>query len=173
MTLEFDPELIIPNEELSLGEGAVHAWSNWSPITQDHYSHLIDEFSGKFGIDLKVPIKKLNKRFRNILLNGEVQNNNAEHFEGVIPTLWRVYDKTNSPDVVKRLERYMDYDVCEECSGARLRPEALSIKVNDKSIAEVTSMTVEKAFDFFKSLKFQGERKILAGRILKRDRKQD
>lgn len=167
MTLEFEPELIIPNEELSLGEGAVHAWSNWSPITQDHYSHLIDEFSGRFGIDLKVPFKKLNKRFRNILLYGEVQNNNAEHFEGIIPTLWRIYDKTNSPDVVKRLERYMDYDVCEECSGARLRPEALSIKVSDKSIAEITSMTVEKAFDFFKSLKFQGERKILAGRILK------
>ena len=61
MTLEFDPELIIPNEELSLGEGAVHAWSNWSTITQDHYSHLIDEFSGKFGIDLKVPFKKINK----------------------------------------------------------------------------------------------------------------
>jgi excinuclease ABC subunit A len=57
--------------------------------------------------------------------------------------------------------------VCEECSGARLSPETLSIKVSDKSIAEITSMTVEKAFDFFKSLKFQGEREILAGRILK------
>ncbi|MGR3304350.1 MAG: excinuclease ABC subunit UvrA [Candidatus Scalindua sp.] len=167
MMLEFDPELIIPNEELGLGEGAVHAWSNWSPITQDHYNHLIDEFSGKFGIDPKGPFKKINKRDRNILLYGEAQNNNAGRFEGIIPTLWRVYDKTNSPDVVKRLERYMDYDVCEECSGARLRPEALSIKVNDKSIAEVTSMTVEKAFDFFKSLKFQGEREIIARRILK------
>jgi len=167
MTLEFDPELIIPNKELSLGEGAVHAWSNWSPINQDHYSHLIDEFSGKFDIDLKVPFKKFNKRVKNILLYGEGQNNNADHFEGIIPTLWSIYDKTNSPDVVKRLEGYMDYDVCDECSGARLRPEALSIKVNDKSIAEITSMTVEKAFDFFKSLKFQGEREILAGRILK------
>lgn len=167
MTLEFDPELIVPNEELSLGEGAVHAWSNWSPITQEHYDNLLDEFSGKFGIDPEIPFKKINKRIRDILLYGEAQNNSAESFDGVIPTLWRVYDKTNSPDVVKRLERYMDYNTCEECRGARLRPEALSVKVNDRTISEVTSMTVENAFGFFKSLKFQGEREVIARGILK------
>lgn len=167
LTLEFDPELIVPNEELSLGEGAVHAWSNWSPITQEHYDNLLDEFSGKFGIDPKIPFKKINKRIRDILLYGEAQNNSAESFDGVIPTLWRVYDKTNSPDVVKRLERYMDYNTCGECRGARLRPEALSVKVNDRTISEVTSMTVENAFDFFKSLKFQGEREVIARGILK------
>lgn len=167
MTLEFDPELIVPNEELSLGEGTVHAWSNWSPITQEHYDNLLDEFSGKFSIDPEIPFKKINKRIRDILLYGEAQNNSAESFDGVIPTLWRVYDKTNSQDVVKRLERYMDYNTCEECRGARLRPEALSVKVNDRTISEVTSMTVENAFDFFKSLKFQGEREVIARGILK------
>ena len=167
MTLEFDPELIVPNEELSLGEGAVHAWSNWSPITQEHYDNLLDAFSGKFGIDPEIPFKKINKRIRDILLYGEAQNNSAESFDGVIPTLWRVYDKTNSPDVVKRLERYMDYNTCEECRGARLRPEALSVKVNDRTISEVTSMTVENAFGFFKSLKFLGEREVIARGILK------
>jgi excinuclease ABC subunit A len=168
MTLEFDPELIIPNEELSLSEDAVHAWSKWSPITQEHYNSLLHGISEKFGIDAKVPFKKISKKIRNILLHGEPLNANTdERFEGIIPALLQVYDKTNSPDVIKRLERYMDYTTCEECNGARLRPEALSVKVNDKTINEITSMTVEKAFDFFKSLKFKGEKEIIAKGILK------
>ena len=168
MTLEFDPELIIPNEELRLSEDAVHAWSKWSPITQEHYNSLLHEFSEKFDIDTKVPFKKISKKIRNILLHGEpLSANTDERFEGIIPALLQVYDKTNSPDVIKRLERYMDYTTCEECNGARLRPEALSVKVNDKTINEITSMTVEKAFDFFKSLKFKGEKEIIAKGILK------
>ncbi|MBT3353639.1 MAG: excinuclease ABC subunit UvrA [Candidatus Scalindua sp.] len=168
MTLEFDPELIIPNEELSLSEDAVHAWSKWSTITQEHYNSLLNDFSKRFDIDAKVPFKKISKRIRNTLLHGESLNNStSKRFEGVIPALWQVYDKSNSSDVIKRLEKYMDYTTCEECKGARLRPEALSVKVNDKTITEITSMTVEKVFDFFKSLKFKGEKKIIAQGILK------
>ncbi len=168
MTLEFDPELIIPDEELSLGEDAIHAWSKWSPITQEHYSSLLHEFSERFGIDARVPFKKIGKKFKNILLHGESLNTNTdERFEGIIPALWQVYDKTNSPDVIKRLERYMDYTTCDECKGARLRPEALSVKVNDKTINEITSMTVEKVLVFFKSLRFKGEKEIIAKGILK------
>ena len=171
MTLEFDPELIIPNEELSLSEGAVHAWSNWSPITQEHYNSLLHEFSERLEVDAEVSFKMIGKKMRNILLHGEPLNTKNlktdEHFKGIIPALWQVYDKTNSPDVIKRLEKYMDYTTCEECKGARLRPEALSVKVNDKTITEITSMTVEKVFDFFKSLKFKGEKEIIAKGILK------
>jgi len=167
VTLEFDPELIVPNEELSLCEKAVHAWSNWSPITQEHYDDLLDGFSGRFGIDPEIPFKKINKRIKDILLYGEAQNNSTESFDGVIPALWHVYEKTNNPDIVKRLERYMDYNTCKECRGARLRPEALSVKVNNRTINEVTSMTVEKTFDFFRSLRFQGEREVIARGILK------
>ena len=159
MTLEFDPELIIPNDELSISEGAVHAWSNWSSITQEYYNNMLDNFSKKFNGDLKVPFKKINKKSKDILLYGEMHALNkdtgrdfSERFEGVIPILWQVYDKTNSRDVIKRLEGYMDYDTCEECEGARLRPEALAVKINEMTIDEVTSMTVENAFDFFKSI---------------------
>ncbi|KHE93926.1 MAG: excinuclease ABC subunit UvrA [Candidatus Scalindua rubra] len=168
MTLEFDPELIIPNEELSLSEDAVDAWSKWSSITQEHYNNLLNGFSERFDIDTNVPFKKISKKTRNILLHGEPLNANTdERFEGIIPALWQVYDKTNSPDVIKRLEKYMDYTTCEECKGARLRPEALSVKVNGKTITEITSMTVENAFEFFKSLKFKGEKEIIAKGILK------
>ncbi|GAX62739.1 excinuclease ABC subunit A [Candidatus Scalindua japonica] len=171
MTLEFDPELIIPNEELSLREDAVHAWSKWSPITQGHYNSLLDIFSEKYGIDTEVPIRKIGKKAKNILLHGEPLNKKnlkaGERFEGVIPVLWQVYDKTNSPDVIKRLERYMEYTTCEGCKAARLRPEALSVKVNGKTINEITSMTVKNAFDFFKALKFKGEKEIIAKGILK------
>jgi len=168
MTLEFDPELIIPDEELSLSEDAVHAWSKWSSITQEHYNGLLNEFSEKFDIDTTVPFKKISKKIRSILLHGEPLNANAdERFEGVIPALWQVYDKTNSSDVIKRLEKYMDYTTCKECKGARLRPEALSVKVNGKTITEITSMTVENVFGFFKSLKFKGEKEIIAKGILK------
>jgi len=168
MTLEFDPELIIPDEELCLSEDAVHAWSKWSSITQGHYNGLLNEFSEKFGIDTKIPFKKISKRVRNILLHGEPLNSNTdERFEGIIPALWQVYDKTNSSDVIKRLEKYMDYTTCKECKGARLRPEALSVKVDGKTITEITSMTVENVFGFFKSLKFKGEKEIIAKGILK------
>ena len=176
ITLEFDPELIIPNEELSLSEGAIHVWSNWSSITQGHYDDLLDTFSGKFDVDLKTPIKKLKKKIKDILLYGETQIakktngkdiNNSTLFEGIIPGLWRVYEKTNSSDVIKRLERYMDYDACEVCNGARLRPEALAVKIDDKPINEITAMTVEVALSFFKSLKFEGAREIIAKGILK------
>ena len=168
MTLEFDPELIIPDEELCLSEDAVHAWSKWSSITQEHYNRLLNEFSERFDIDTKDPFKKISKKIRNILLHGEPLNANTdERFEGIIPALWQVYDKTNSSDVIKRLEKYMDYTTCEECKGARLRPEALSVKINGKTITEITSMTVENVFDFFKSLKFKGEKEIIARGILK------
>ncbi len=171
ITLAFDPELIIPDEELSLSEGAIHAWSNWSPITQEHYNSLINEFSEEFGIDAETKFKNIGKKIRNILLHGRTPNakdlKNGGCVEGIIPALWQVYNKTNSPDVIKRLERYMDYVTCTECNGARLRPEALSVKVNDKTINEITSMTVEKIFDFFKSLKFKGEKEIIAKGILK------
>jgi excinuclease ABC subunit A len=168
MTLEFDPELIIPNEELCLSEDAVHAWSKWSSITQEHYNSLLNGFSDKFDIDTTTPFKKISKKIRNILLHGEpLSVNTDERFEGIIPALWQVYDKTNSSDVIKRLEKYMDYTTCKECNGKRLRPEALSVKVNGKTITEITSMTVENVFDFFKSLKFKGEKEIIAKGILK------
>ena len=171
ITLEFDPELIIPDEELGLDEGAIHSWTNWRPITQKRYNFLLNEFSEKFNVDTKTAIKRVSKKTRDVLLYGEPHNSKGpkatKRFEGVIPSLWQVYDKTNNPNVIKRLEKYMDYDTCEECNGARLRPEALSVKINGKAINEITSMTVEKAYDFFKSLKFKGEKEIIAKGILK------
>jgi excinuclease ABC subunit A len=171
ITLEFDPELIIPNEGLGLGEDAIHAWTNWKPITQKRYNNLLNEFSEKFRVDTKTAIKKISKKRRDILLYGEPHNPKGpkatKRFEGVIPALWQVYDKTNNPNVIKRLEKYMEYNTCEECNGARLRPEALSVKINGRAINEITSMTVENAYNFFKSLKFEGEKKIIAKGILK------
>ncbi len=174
ITLDLDPELIIPNEELSISEGAIHAWSNWSPITQEHYDDLLDAFSRKFKVDLRTPYKKLNNKTKDILLYGKAQISKKTEdmddsvcFEGIISNLWHVYDKTSSSDVIKRIEGYMDYDTCEACNGARLRPEALAVRINDKSINEVTSMTVENAFKFFKALKFEGGREIIAKGILK------
>lgn len=171
MTLEFDPELIIPDEELSLNEGAIDAWTNWSSFTQEHYNRLTNEFSEKFSIDAKIPIKKISKKVRDVLLYGKSDNSKGhkatKHFEGVIPALWQVYDKTNNPNIVKRLEGYMGYNTCQECKGARLRPEALSVKINGKTINEITSMTVEQAFNFFKSLRLEGEKEFIAKGILK------
>ncbi len=171
MTLEFDPELIIPDEESGLDEDAIHAWANWKPITQKRYNNLLNDFSKKFSIDTRVPVKEISKKAKEVLLYGEPRNSkgseSTKRFEGIIPTLWQAYDKTNNPNVIKRLEKYMDYNTCEECNGARLRPEALSVKINGKAINDITSMTVENAYNFFKSLKFEGEKNIIAKGILK------
>ena len=174
MRLEYDPELIIPDEEISLREGAIHAWTDWGTLTQERYDDLLDVFTKKFSVDPDLPFRKLGKKVKDILLYGEMQASGkvmgkdfTDRFEGVIPVLWQAYDKTNNSDVFKRLEGYMDYDACEECNGARLRPEALAVKIEDKTINEVTAMTIEEALAFFNSIKFEGGREIIAKGILK------
>ncbi|MDN3512941.1 MAG: excinuclease ABC subunit UvrA [Candidatus Brocadia sp.] len=160
-TLDFDPELIVPDSHISIKNGAVDAWRGWGSLTQTHYDNQIKMFSKSFSVSLSTPFVKLPKETANALLFG------TEDFEGVIPNLKRIYEKTPSERILKRLSSYMSYRTCTACNGARLRAESLSVKINQKSIHEVMDLTVETALEFFTTLKLDGQQAIISKQILK------
>ena len=144
-TFDFDPELIVPDKHLSIKDGAVDAWQNWGSLTQTHYNNQTKIFSKICSVSLNTPFIKLPKETADALLFG------AEDFEGVIPNLKRIYEKTASERILKRLASYMSYRTCTVCKGARLRPESLSVKIEHKSIYEIMDLTIEEALRFFKT----------------------
>ncbi len=160
-TLDFDPDLIIPDKKISIKDGAIGAWQNWGSLTQTHYDNQIKIFSKTFSISLSTPFIKLSKEIQDALLFG------TKDFEGVIPNLKRIYEKTDSERIHKRLSTYMDYRTCTTCRGARLRPESLSVKINNKSIHEIMDLNVGDALQFFKNLKVHGQQAVISKQILK------
>ena len=160
-TLDFDPELIVPDKHLSIKKGAIEAWQNWGSLTQAHYDNQIKVFSKISHASLNTPFVKLSKETTDALLFG------TKGFEGVIPNLKRIYEKTASERILKRLSRYMSYRTCSSCKGARLRSESLSVKINNKSIYEIMELDIEDALRFFKTLKFESQQAQISGQILK------
>src|SRR3989338_7876592 len=164
--MEFDPELIIPDKALSLRQGAVRVWEEDSSRINRRYASLLKDFSEKFPAQLDVPFKKLPKGRSEALLYG-ANGATKKDFEGIIPTLRDLYDKTEREGIRRYLESYMSERPCEACNGARLRPEALAVRVGKKTISELTSMHVERAIKFFRGLSFTGEKELIAREILK------
>lgn len=160
-TLDFDPVLIIPDKRLSIKDGAVAAWKNWGSLTQTHYDEQCKAFSKTFSVSLSVPFAKIPKETIDALIFG------TEDFEGVIPNLKRIYEKTDSERVKSRLSGYMRHRTCTACKGARLRQESLSVKIREKSVHDVTELSVADALRFFTELRLEGRQAIVAGQILK------
>ncbi len=171
------PELIVPNDKLSLADGAVHPWSRSTAV---YYKQMIESVSKHYKFSTKKPFKSLAKKWREIILYGsgkdEVRFNyekeNRKHYfkgayEGVIPNLNRRYKETDSFAIREEIERYMRLEPCDRCGGQRLRPEALAVKVGDRSITEVSALSVRGAFDYFTKLKLDKKRKMIGRRILK------
>lgn len=160
-TLDFDPDLIVPDKQISIKDGAIDAWRGWGSLTQTHYDNQVEIFSKTFSISLSTPFMKLPKETTDALLFG------TKDFEGVIPNLRRIYEKTASERILKRLSGYMSYRACTVCNGARLRPESLSVKINHKSIHEIMDLTIEEALGFFTTLKLGRQQAVISKQILK------
>lgn len=160
-SLDFDPELIVPDKRMSIKEGAIDAWSRWGSLTQNHYDDQIKVFSKSFSVPLHKPFGKLTKEASDALLFG------AKDFEGVIPNLKRIYGKTANENILKRLSGYMSHRSCNACNGSRLRAESLSVKIDHKSIREIMNFTIEEALAFFTKLKLEGQQEVIARPILK------
>lgn len=160
-TLDFDPELIVPDKQLSIREGAIAAWQNWGSLTQTHYNNQIKVFLKMFPVSPGTPFSKVPKEITEALFFGK------KDFEGIIPNLKRIYEKTTSEQVQKRLTGYMSYRTCTSCKGARLRPETLSVKINHTAIHEIMNMTAEEALRYFRTLKLEGQQVIISKQILK------
>ena len=139
--MEFDPELVVPDWSLSLADGAVAPWKGDTPAAQrKHRKPVCEPFLAKAGIRWNTPLEKLTPKRREQLLHGD-----GKQFAGVLAMLEKEYDATTSESKRQRLETFRGEVTCAECGGARLRPEARSVRVGGKAIHEITAMTVAAA----------------------------
>jgi excinuclease ABC subunit A len=142
----FDPELVLPDASLSLAAGAVAPWKGETPgALRKHQSHL-QPWLTKAGIRWSTPLDKLTAKLRDQLLHGT-----GKKFLGILGMLEKEYAVTVSEQKRQRLEAFRGQVVCKECGGARLRPEARSVRVAGKAIHEVTALTVSAARRFFRT----------------------
>src|SRR3989344_5374316 len=146
--LEVSPELVIPNKNLSIAEGAIRAWSSASHKVgrQGWFNWKLEEVAKKHHFSLNEPVKNLPPKIIDIILKGD------EHFEGVVSNLERRYHETDSDWTRQEIEQYMLIKRCEKCLGKRLKPEVLAVTVKDKSIDQVVELPIDKLKDFFESL---------------------
>jgi excinuclease ABC subunit A len=169
--------LVVPDQSLSLREGAITAWSR----SQFFYPELLESVSKYFGIEMDKPWSKLTKQQQNVLLNGTGEKkirfgykNQYGHsrwyeapFEGVIANLQRRYEETQSEYLKAELERYMSEKPCPTCKGRRLKPESLAVTVSDRNIAEVSELSIVKSIDFFNKLDLSEREQLIARGVLK------
>jgi len=167
--LEIDPELVVPDPRRSLAEGAIEALKP-GPGMPVWYAYQLRRVAAEFGISRQTPFNKLPAAKRKILLYGSTPAQEAKYgaeFDGVIPVLEHRFANSNSDAVKKRIMQYMSVLPCTACGGARLRPECLAVRVGGKSISELCRLSVAEAVKFFKSLKFDKERRTIARQLLK------
>jgi len=178
--LEFSPDLIIPNKNLSFNEGAVKA-SSWYSINIEGSiaNTYLKALSAKYGFSMDTPIKDLSPEIMDIILYGsneEIELNYKKSkfegrlvnkFEGIITNLKRRYNETNSDWVKAEFEGLMTDKPCLSCKGARLRPEVLSVKVGGKNIKEFTDMSVTDELEFINNLKLTEKEQTIASEIIK------
>lgn len=163
--LEVDPELVIPNKNLTIAEGAIMPWMRASHKVgrQGYYWQRLAEVAEQNNFSLHEPAKNLSKEAIDLVLYGD-----GRGFEGVIPNLERRYHETDSDWTRQEIEQYMVVKKCEKCQGKRLKPEVLAVTVKDKSIYDVVSMPIDKTKEFFKSGFFDKISQPIAKEILNR-----
>ena len=172
-----DPELVIPNPKLSVRDGALKPWEKRSSI---YFHQMLDTISTHFKFKLSTPFEKLTKKVSNILLFGSGDEPIKYYFEkdgrkqfytdtfdGVIPELERRYRETDSSSAREEIARYMRPLSCQTCNGNRLRKEAVSVKIADLNIVELTAFSIGKAHQFFEKLKLTRQEHNIARRIIK------
>lgn len=147
--LEVDPDLVIPNKNLTIAEGAIWPWMRASHKVgrQGYYWARLSELAEKYKFSLDEEFKNLDAKVVKIILYG-----NALDFEGVIPNLERRYHETDSDWTRAEIEQYMVIKKCPSCLGQRLKPEVLAVTVAEKSINQISEMPVINAKDFFDNL---------------------
>ncbi len=180
MFRHIDPEIVVPNRNLSIMDGAIkaHGWNSLEEhsIAMMYYKAI----SEKYDIPLDVPVKELKKNQLDIFLYGtkgeKIEIARPESigggtynyaFEGVINNLERRYKDTASESAKAELENYMSEVECPECHGKRLKPEYLAVTVGDMNISQLTEMSVNDCLDFFENLELSKQNMLIGGRIIK------
>lgn len=142
--LEVSPDLVIPNKNLSIAEGAIFPWARASHKVgrQGYYFSVLSDLADEYKFSLDEPIKNLRPEILDLILYGGPALSEAEGFEGVITNLQRRYWATDSDWAKEEIQRYMVSRVCEKCLGKRLNTEALAVKIAGKSIADISDMPI-------------------------------
>ena len=177
--LEVDTELLVPNPDLTLGEGAIAPWSQ-GKATTEYWLRLLAGLGEELGFDLNTPFKGLPAKARAAILDGkdykvEVSYRNrfgrerryTSGFEGVKAYIKRKHEETESDFARDRYEQYMRQVACPSCGGARLNPTILGVKVGGKSIAEVTDLSLADALAFVRSLQLSAREAKIGEQVLK------
>ena len=176
--LEVDEGLIIPDDELSIYEGAIAPWSGGQ--SSEYFLRLLEALAGDIKFSLNTPWKKLSEKSRNAILNGwdyEVHvkyknrygrvRNYSTGFEGVIPFIHRRHSETDSDYSRDKYEAYMRETPCPVCSGSRLKPEVLAVTLGDKNIAEICELSIQECALFLNQISLSPRQKKIAERVLK------
>lgn len=177
--LEVDEELLIPNPELSLAEGAIAPWS-LGTATTEYWNRLLGGLAKEIGFKMTTPWEKLSTEARQTVLHGKdhkvvVQYRNrfgrerkySTGFEGVVQYVHRKHTETDSDSARDRYEEYMRQVPCPACNGARLNPASLSVLINGKSIAEVAALPMRECAHFLDTLVLSGREAQIAHQVLK------
>ncbi|HEY7401321.1 MAG TPA: excinuclease ABC subunit UvrA, partial [Actinomycetota bacterium] len=175
--LEVDPELVVPNPDLSIAEGAL---SPWASNTLEYWYRVLEAVADAHGFDLDTPWRKLPKRLRDVVLYGSEEEVHVKYknrygrqraywttYEGCIPNIERRHQETDSDTARERLEQFMREIPCRACGGQRLKPESLAVTVGGQNIAQLTSRSIRGTLDFIESMELSDRERMIAERLLK------
>ena len=184
--LSMDPDKIVPDKDLSIRQGAVVPWKNYF-IKNKRYPNdnswgmsQLKAMETQWGINFDRPWRKMPKEHRHLILFGsktkamtvawnsaKIQGEFTRTHEGLIHTLMRRYRETKSEHQKKYYAAFMTASTCPSCNGKRLKDEILHVHIREKSIIDVTEMTVEQAYDFIQSMNLSGNKRLIAEELLK------
>src|SRR5918992_1028127 len=175
---EIDPDLLVPDPTLSIGEGALVPWSVGG---SGFYESVIHGIADRYEIDLDTPWHDLSEQHQNLFLHGtngdrvyiSYRNRLGRRrsytmaFEGIVASLQRRYRETDSSQQRERIEEYMSFRPCPTCKGARLKPEVLAVTIGGKNIHQFTQMSVCRAIEFLDELELSDTEKLIGERVIK------
>ena len=176
--MEIDPELVVPDPTLSIGEGAI---APWTASASEYYDQLIQAIAERYGVDLETPWDELPESSQDFFLFGtngdrvQVSYRNrfgrrrsyATTFEGIVPNLERRYRETDSDFAREKIEEYMTLRPCPECKGARLRPESRAVLVSGTPIHEFTALSARRALDWVRGLELTEQDRRIARLVVR------
>jgi len=177
--MEIDPDLVIPDRSKSVAGGAIAPWNKSN--SSAWYGTFLVAVAKEYGFSVDTPVSELSEEQVNVLLYGsggkkirwQYQGTNGNRhtletvYEGVIPNLERRYKETTSDWMREEIEQYMTTKPCLTCHGARLKPEVLAVKIADKSIYDVTKMSIVEALEFFNDLELTEREQLIGRQVLK------
>ncbi len=177
--IEFDPDLIIPDKSKSILNGAIKPWS--SGQFASFRTSMLKDVGKKFGFNLNTPMEKMSEEQINVILYGTDIKINYNYvskssessweysgrFKGVIPNLERIYNETESESKRDEISKFMKEKPCEKCKGNRLKKEALSVKINEKSIMDICNLPIDQTVEFFNKINLTDNESIISKQILK------